>query len=167
MDYRPRAAGAATALTATSATTIVRGKRVRWNLQMKAEFLDHLAASCNVTASAAAIGVGPLSLYGLRRRDPEFAREWQGALESGYQLLETMLLGHVLSGGTRTDAIETAHDAPKLDVETALRLLTAHRGSVGKPSSKIGRPLERAELADTAAAILKKLSAIEKRRGGA
>ncbi|WP_242139904.1 hypothetical protein [Sphingomonas sp. TREG-RG-20F-R18-01] len=167
MAYRTRNAAAAASLTATRPTAFTGRKWVRWTQRMKAEFLDHLAATCNVKASAEAIGVGVISVYALRRRDAEFAREWQIALESGYQLLETLVLGHVLSGAAREDGIATPHDSARLDMDTALRLLTAHRNASGKPSAEGGAPRRRADMADTDAAILKKLKAIEKRRATA
>lgn len=168
MTYQTRNATAVASLTATRATAFTGRKWVRWTRRMKAEFLDQLAASCNVKASALAIGVGVISVYALRRRDPEFAREWGIALESGYQLLETLVLGHVLSGAPRDDGIAMPDETPGLDMDTALRLLTAHRGAVGGKSTRAGGPAPRtADQAETDAAILKKLKAIEKRRGDA
>lgn len=170
MAYGTRNKAADVSLTAT-APLAQRGRWpgqwVRWSRRMKAEFLDALASSCNVKASADAIGVDPASVYSLRRRDPEFLREWGLALDAGYQLLETMLLGHVMAGGGRGDAIDMPGLPGKLDVETALRLLAAHRQSLdGRQKSGGPRP-RLCDAAETDAAILKKLSAIEKRRAAA
>lgn len=167
MAFRTKNAGAAASLTATRPTAFTGRKWVRWTRRMKAEFLDALAASCNVKGSAAAIGVGPVSVYALRRRDAEFAREWEIALESGYQLLETLVVGHVLSGASRDAGVAMPDESPTIDMDTALRLLSAHRNAFGKPSHNAGPPRQRAEQADTDAAILKKLNAIEKRRDAA
>ena len=167
MGLRPRNAAATATLTATRPTAFTGRKWVRWTQRMKAEFLDNLAGSCNVKASAEAIGVNVISVYALRRRDAEFALNWQIALASGYQLLETLVLGHVLSGASRDAGIETPHNAGTLDMDTALRLLSAHRNAAGKPSDTAGPPRRRSDMAETDAAILKKLSAIEKRRGAA
>jgi len=139
---------------------------VRWTDLKKGKFLDHLAISGNVTAAAALIGVRVSAVYTLRRRDAGFARDWQIAIENGYQLLETLVLGHVLSGAARTTGIETPHGA-MLDLDTALRLLAAYRGTAAKRSDKASPTGGRGDIADADAAILRKLNAIEKRRGAA
>ncbi len=141
---------------------------VRWSDLKKGKFLDHLAISGDVSAAAALIGVKVSAVYALRRRDAAFARDWQVAVDSGYQLLETLLLGHVLSGAAREAGIATPHGAT-LDMDAALRLLAAHRGAAGKRLDKATPPGARGDGADADAdaAILRKLSAIEKRRGAA
>ncbi|RYD63816.1 MAG: hypothetical protein EOP58_10740, partial [Sphingomonadales bacterium] len=68
-------------------------KWVRWTAKMRASFLDHLAATCNVKASAEFIGVDPVSVYALRRRDARFTEAWGEALALGYEMLETLLVG--------------------------------------------------------------------------
>ena len=154
---------------ATTRPVVSRYRQVRWTEGRKGKFLDHLAISGNVTASADLIGVRVSAVYALRRRDAGFARDWQSAIDSGYQLLETLLLGHVLSGAARGTGIETPQGA-MLDVDSALRLLAAHRGPAGRRSDKAGSagtPGGQSATADTDAAILRKLNAIEKRRGAA
>lgn len=143
-------------------------KWVRWTRRMKAEFLDELAATCNVAASAAAIGVSATSVYALRRRDDAFADAWQEALAQGYQMLETQLVGHALTGGGAGEGQRLATgdpDRPGLDVELALKLLNDHRGQAlrGRP---VGGPRPKvASRAETNVAIMKKLKAIEGRLG--
>ena len=138
--------------TATRATAFAGRKWVRWTQRMKAEFLDHLAATCNVRASAAAIGVDPASVYHLRRNDMEFVAEWERSLDCGYQLLETQLVGHALSGDP---------DRLLTNVDTALRLLATRRNGWAGKNARGGPPRHRATKAETDAAILKKLAAIE------
>jgi hypothetical protein len=134
---------------------------VRWTSAMRSEFLDQLAGSCNVRASAAAIGVNPISVYRLRRKDAQFAAEWHEALLAGYQLLETELVGHSLAGGSAKGVVDRASGA--IDVETALRLLSAHRNALsGK--LRAGPPLKRATREETDRAILKKLDAMDRAR---
>jgi hypothetical protein len=156
-----------TAAAAASRPTVSTGRRwVRWTDLKKSKFLDHLAISGNVSASAALVGVPVSAVYTLRRRDAGFSRDWQTAIDSGYQLLETLVLGHVLSGAARETGIATP-DGTMLDMDAALRLLAAHRGAAGKRADKTGSPNGRGANADTDAAILRKLNAIEKRRGAA
>ncbi len=87
--------------TRTRPTAFTGRKWVRWTAKKKAAFLDHLAATCNVKESAAAIGVDPGSVYALRRHDAAFLADWHDALEAGYAMLETQLIGHALAGGGR------------------------------------------------------------------
>uniref|UniRef100_UPI0035CAFFD7 hypothetical protein n=1 Tax=uncultured Sphingomonas sp. TaxID=158754 RepID=UPI0035CAFFD7 len=180
MTHRPRNRAATTTLTATRATAFTGRKWVRWTVRMKAEFLDSLAATCSVVDAAAAIGVGPVSVYALRRRDPAFLADWEQALMQGYQVLETRLLGHLLAGRGRTDPVARPEDGQgggAVDVETILRVLAHHRAKLGAEDggaagrarggrgARGGPAPRRASDADTEAAILKKLAAIEKRRG--
>ena len=139
-------------------------KWVRWTARMRASFLDHLAATCNVRASADYIGVDPVSVYALRRRDTKFADAWGEALALGYEMLETLLLGHALSGddGDVLNCGAETRSGP-VSVDLALRLLTMHRNAEGKP--KRGGPKRQFATRDeTDAVLMKKLAAIEARR---
>lgn len=71
--------------------------RYSWTEALKARFLDHLSATCNVSASARVIGASTHAVHGLRRRDAAFASDWGTAIEAGYQLLETHLVGIALT----------------------------------------------------------------------
>jgi hypothetical protein len=137
---------------------------VRWSRKLKAAFLDHLASTCNVRDSAEAIGVDPGSIYVLRRRDKAFAAAWGEALEAGYEMLETQLVGHALSGGGARSITngDVEHTGP-IDVDLALRLLGTHRGAMaGKPSR--GGPKPRtATREETNAVLLRKLKIVETR----
>lgn len=136
-------------------------KWVRWNKQRRTTFLDHLAGTCNVKASSAAAGVDPASAYALQRRCPEFAAQWEGALRAGYQLVETQLVGHVLSGARKEEPMDGA--IGPMDVDLALRLLTAHRNALNGKPNRGGPPLQRATRDETDKAILKQLEIYEKR----
>lgn len=148
-------------LTATRPTAFTGRKWIRWTKRMKADFLDHLAATCNVKAAAAAIGVNPGSVYALRRHDLSFVAEWDKALDHGYQLLETMLVGHALAGGAGQEVDDGVPAFGKVEVDSALRLLAARRNHGSERSRRGGPARHRATKAETDAAILKKLGAIE------
>ena len=138
--------------------------RARWSKAMRAAFLDHLAATCNVKESAAAAGVSKNSVYQIRRRDAAFAEKWEEALALGYQMVETRLLGHVLAGFGRNDPLSYDDADPcAIDFESALRLLAAHRNTTGKPR-KGGVGPQFAAPDETDAVLLKRLKVIEMRR---
>lgn len=97
-----------------------RGKRFTRVLQWKRAFLEALAESSNVSASAARVNVPTRTVYRLKREDPEFAARWLRALREGYDNLEMELLGYLRDLQPRR----------KMDVAAALRLLSAHRTTV-------------------------------------
>ncbi len=65
-----------------------RMRRTHFTPERKEKFLEHFAATCDVTASAAVAGVSESTVYNHRRSDPAFAAGWQEALEQGYARLE-------------------------------------------------------------------------------
>lgn len=142
---------------------IVRTAGHRWSDEAEAKFLDHLAATCNVTASAAATGFSGAALYQRRRRDPAFAERWQAALDQGYARIEELLVrratetleGHVADPGT---------PIPEMNVRDAIMILGQHRNNVkgeGRRQGWRGRPRDLDEVRDS---ILLKLEAIEAQR---
>lgn len=60
----------------TQARTLTTG----WTKAKRQIFLDHLAATCNVTGAATAAGMSDRGAHLLRQRDPEFAELWREAL---------------------------------------------------------------------------------------
>ncbi|MCP3735034.1 hypothetical protein M9979_09150 [Sphingomonas sp. RP10(2022)] len=138
-------------------------KWVRWNAAMRDEFFDHLAGSCNVAASAAAIGLRPSQVHHRRRTNKAFAEMWEAAIEAGYQLLETRLIGYVLAGGGDTIAPDDAHALGPLHWEGAIKLFTIHkarREGRGRPCGPVPGVATR-EQADKV--ILAKLAALAAR----
>lgn len=143
--------------------------RVKWTPKMKGEFLDHLAATCNVRAAAREIGVHPRSVYNLRRKDPAFTRAWGEALLLGYEMLETRLVGCALAGEAETGADaergdEEGADLEPLDRTLALHLLKSHRSHMLGRRAVGGPKPRRATPEETDAAILRKLAAMDRHR---
>ena len=90
-------------------TRIVQCAAVRkdgWTKARRAGFFAMLCATCNVRASAAAMGMTECGAYALRRRDPVFAAQWQEALAEGYGRLEQGLMALALEGIDPSPAIE-------------------------------------------------------------
>lgn len=107
----------------------------RLNVKIRARFLDHLAETANVSASARAAGVGSSAVYAERRRSPAFREAWAQALAEGYARLETDLLAEALQMASARTADATLK-ARAQKHRLAIALLNAHRASV-----KGGAPL--------------------------
>ena len=138
---------------------IIASTGKRWNDAAEAVFLDRLATTCNVTASADAAGFSPEALYRRRRNDTAFAQLWQAALEQGYSRIEALLVRRA------EDALEGRMSdpdspIPPIDVKDALNILGHHRRSVEHgPRSRRqwARPRTLEELSES---ILRKLEAL-------
>lgn len=85
-------------------------------------FLDTLAETSNVSASARMAGCNPSRAYKLRREDASFRQRWNEALLEGYEHLELEVLGFLR---------DPAPDR-KMDVASSLRLLASHRETVAR-----------------------------------
>jgi len=119
-----------------------RAPRGCFGAEGRQAFLDHLAACCNVTRSAAAAGLGVSTVYDARRRDPAFAQAWDEAIEAGYATLEALLIeraalgaGYV-PGETRVPGPETIDTWLALDLLRLSRREKAPRGQAGAPQRR-------------------------------
>lgn len=111
-----------------------RAQRVKtggyqWSDEAEEAFFDHLAATCNVRAAAAAVGFTTFTVYRQRRLRPDFAAKWQAILEPAYARLELELLRTALDSidGAEFDA---DRPIPKMTVEQVMNVLRAHRNEV-------------------------------------
>lgn len=95
-------------------------------------FLQALAETSNVRASASAAGISPSRAYKARREDADFAGAWRAALLEGYDHLEMEALGYLRAGDP----------SRKFDVASAIRLLTMHRATVAAERAQAGDPGE-------------------------
>lgn len=91
-------------------------------------FLSKLAETSNVRYACDYAGVNPTTVYDLRRRDPGFQQRWLDALCEGYDNLEMEML-HALRRGE-------GKDSPKYNFAVALRMLQAHRDTVGREKAR-------------------------------
>lgn len=92
-------------------------------------FLEHLALTSNVAASARKAGVSSSRVYALKRKNADFARDWQAALCEGFARLESELLAEALrtiSGKVSEATLKSRAQKHRL----ALALLAMHRTSV-------------------------------------
>lgn len=146
-----------------------KGKRIGWTKAKREVFLTELAASCNIRRASAAAAMGQTSAYRLRRRDPEFAKAWQAALEIGYERLETALVRRALEavGEISIDALdERAELIEKMPVDQAIHVLRFHRDSVkqGYPRTRRSQQRHVATQAETDAVLIKRIGMVERQR---
>jgi hypothetical protein len=108
------------------------GPRPQW----RAIFLQALAETSNVSASAAKAKVPTARVYKARREEAAFAADWRAALREGYDNLEIELLGH----------LRNPDPSRKMEVGAAVRLLNAHRATVERERALEGEEDEQAVL---------------------
>ena len=148
--------------------------------ERRKNFLDTLAATCNVRLSARVADVGLTSCYRLRAKDPGFAEAWRIALAMGYDRLEEALLEYAVSRVEAANVDPGAVDPATVDgsfaqsvangsvtsgdLHFAVGLLNRHRATIaGKESA--GRNGHRATRAETDAVLRRKLDSLAKRTG--
>lgn len=142
-----------------------RERNGSWTAARRAAFLRHLAATCNVRASARAVKMDESGAYYLRQRSPEFREAWAGALHEGYARLEAELLDRATNGVRETVPQPGGGDREtvKYSDQMALALLRMHRQSVAEHAQKqSGRSAE--ELVQL---IRERLDEIEREANGA
>ena len=118
---------------------IRRSKTGRWQVRRaQAGLIDHagrqrflaaLSATANVRLAAAASGFGVSALYNHRCRNPAFAREWQLALETGYERLKTALMAswQVESFADDDWRRNDPPEMPPMTANQALQLMYLHQ----------------------------------------
>ncbi len=147
----------------------VQVKRVRsngWTKARRTAFLTELAQSCNVKRAHAVAGMSMAAGYHLRRRDPEFAAQWQAALEIGYERLETALLRRALEAAGAIEIDDAAEPVEKMTVEQAIGFLNKHRASIQLGHAK-GRRSQAREVAtqqEVDAILIRRIRMVKRQR---
>jgi hypothetical protein len=138
-----------------------------WTARKREIFLDHYAASGNAAEACRAAGMSANAAAVLRRRDPEFAAQYDAAHEMSKLHLEELTIQYAKTGG-RTVAVEPGEIPPvnlaHFDPELALRILQRPRPSLRPYRGRTGRPPQRASKAELIAAINKLLDVAERRQ---
>ncbi len=148
---------------------LLQDKKVKKNGFNKARreaFLRELATTCNVSRAIAASGKAGSSVYRARQRNPEFAAQWQAALEVGYARLEAALVRRALEVVDGFAVIEDEEPVEKMTVAQAIDVMDKHRRSVASGSAKSVRPQARqvATAEETDRAILKRIAILKRQR---
>jgi hypothetical protein len=133
-----------------------RARRKSAPKNWRSTFLAALARTSNVSAAARAAKIDASAVYKARRGDPTFARQWQAALCEGYDNLEMDLLHRLRSGELESRPNRARR---RFDNGAALRLLAAHRETVGRQRAL----REMKDEADIVASINAKIEMIRQR----
>jgi hypothetical protein len=115
-------------------TKMSKATALPWTAEKRLTFLAALAATSNVTKSAAAAGMSDAQVYAERRRNAGFRDAWTDALSEGYARLEFMMLERANDAlsvkGKVTDDKLAKNKMHEYSNKLALNLLTAHRALV-------------------------------------
>ena len=139
-------------------------RRVKLTGKRRTIFLEHLAGTCNVTASAEAAGVSLSAVYRCRMRDGQFREEWREALEQGYARLEAALIERAMRGGRQTQVEGAAQvegpDSPEeVDWDKGLELLRQHQRGLAGGTTNYRVP-QRPAVEALSAKLIRKLKAL-------
>jgi transposase-like protein len=125
----------------------------RWTAAKREAFLRALVETANVVGAARAVGVPENSPYHLRRKDDDFARAWDRALDEAYSKLEMMLLRRATYG----EACD-GPDSPVISTSFALALLRHHQTKAKRGAPDVPRQQRGAVLRDQLIAKLAELN---------
>jgi len=117
---------------------IRRARLGEWTPRLEARFLAALAACCNVSAAARAVGLSVSAAYQHYHRWQDFERRWNEALEEGYVRLEMALLE---AAGRAFEPVDYPPDVPiePMTVHQAMTLLAQHQARVHNIGKPVGR----------------------------
>ena len=114
---------------------IARARLKQWTAPVEDRFLATLAATCNVKAACAEVGMTAASAYAHRKRWPRFAEKWEEAVESGYRELHGALIAAGINLFSPDETPEPG-PFPPMTVAEALHCLNMH----GRARLGIGWP---------------------------
>ena len=133
----------------------------RWTDEAEEIFLDHLAASANVTTSAKACGFSREAIYGRKRRDPAFSERCRAALAQAHFRIELALVRRA-EAALEGFAPDPDTPIPVMTVGDAIAILKLHKAeALGGEGSRPGWPARPRSLDEVGESILRKIAAIE------
>ncbi|HEX4694210.1 hypothetical protein [Sphingomonas sp.] len=145
-------------------TQIARARLRQWTPRVEARFLATLAATCNVKAACAEVGLTAASAYGHAKRWPGFAERWRAAIETGYLRIEAALIANAANAMGDTDPFEPELAMPPMSVAQAIHLLHMHKHQVHAIGGRPGKRGWPKSLDEMRPGILRKLELIEAER---
>jgi hypothetical protein len=169
-DGQPRAprgpAGAILRSHGKDGPQLIRSGGDRWTEEAENLFLDALAASNNVTWSAAQSGFSKVAIYRRARRDPVFGEKMEAARAQSHGRIDEALARRAedFLEGRPPDPDSPIVDMTVRDAIAIVKLYQARRNpeAGGRRPAWPARPRSLEEMRDS---ILKKLSAIARKNG--
>ena len=146
-----------------------RARRNQFTRERKEVFLEHFAATCDVTASAAAAEISEACVYEHRRKDPAFAAGWDEALPHAYARLEAEAVAQRIAALKRLK-VRLGKKVPPRDCEVeaeferVMALLREHKR--GLAQAKPGTGLTRWSFDEAFEALEQRLRMFGFRRAG-
>jgi hypothetical protein len=140
---------------------IGRARLHQWSARVEERFLAALAATCNVKAACAEVGMHATSAYAHRKRWSAFARRWDAAIETGYVRIEMALLSNACNLFS-ADELPPEEPLRGMTVDQAIHILHMHKNEVrgiGRRPGLMARPRGLDEVRDS---ILRKIEAIQR-----
>jgi uncharacterized protein (DUF2237 family) len=150
--------------TSNGRTQISHVREGFWTSEMEAEFLTHLRATGNFSASARAVGFDPTSLYKRLDKWPAFARDCKEALDEASARLDYRLVAHAHAllrrpGEPRPEGEDEAPFDPLMAMKILSFIDSRRAGRTGRGRRK--GPPERS-FEEARDSILRKIEAIER-----
>ena len=144
---------------------IVHSDGRRWTDEAEEIFLDCLAASNNARWAAAQCGFSTGAIYARARRDPGFHERMAAARAFGYGRVDELLVR-----GAEDFLAGKPHDPdspmPPMTWQDAIAIQKLHRATqTGEGGRRHSWPARPRSLGEVHGSILKKLSAIARKRG--
>lgn len=143
---------------------IARARLKQWTPRVEDRFLATLAATCNVRAACAEVGMTAASAYGHRKRWPAFAVRWDAAIETADIRLAFALVEHATNPFSSLDPPAPV-PIPPMSVDDALHNLYMHQHRVSGTGGRPGRAAREPTGEEAARVILSKIEAIERASG--
>lgn len=145
-------------------TKVVRARR-RWSQEAERIFLEHLAATCNVSAAADACGFSTTAIYNRRMRWPGFADAWAKAIEQGFARIEAQLIETASASLAGSADFDGGREVERCSFADALNLYKLHRAEVrGGPPQRYDARAKPPDPDAIRASIHRKIDAIERDR---
>lgn len=162
MAKRQPPAGAIVRAAINGKTKVIRAHR-RWSQEAERTFLEHLAATCNVSAAADEAGFSTTAIYNRRMRWPGFAEAWAKAIEQGFARIEAQLIETASASLSGAADFDGGREVERVSFADALNLYKLHRAEVrgGAPQryDARSRPLDPDAVRES---LLRKVEMIER-----
>ena len=148
---------------------IARARLRQWTPRVEERFLAALAATCNVRAACAEVGLTPASAYNHRGRWPRIAERWDEAIQIGYAQLEWGLIRaacNLFSAGSEADPEDRrpveVGPIREMTAADAIHLLHMHKHQVHRIGKRPGLRAREPDIEEVRAEILRRVAAMER-----